>query len=246
MLLYNLTLPETALLLAAGLVAATLAAVSGFGGAAILLPILTAIFDLRVAVPILTVAQLIGNASRVVFNYRAVHLPIVGWYTLGAVPFAIAGGVVFASAPLPILTRVLGLFLLAIVAWRRLTRPRPRPFPIQRFAWIGAGFSFLSAIVGSVGPVMAPFFLAFGLAKSAYIGTEALATVVMHITKLVVYRQMSVLSFETLTIGLMLGPVMILGSWIGKRIVDHLPERVFILLIELAMAVAGLLFLIRG
>ncbi len=37
---------------------------------------------------------------------------------------------------------------------------------------------------------MAPFFLAYGLVKGAYIGTKALSTVVMHVTKLGAYRQL--------------------------------------------------------
>jgi hypothetical protein len=59
--------------------------------------------------------------------------------------------------------------------------------PAPAFAGIGAGASFLSALLGSVGPLMAPFFLPYGLVKGAYIGTEALSTLVMHVTKLVAY-----------------------------------------------------------
>ena len=39
---------------------------------------------------------------------------------------------------------------------------------------------------------------------------------------------------------------MIAGSWVGKRIVDRIPETVFVLIIEATMVVAGLVFLIRG
>jgi hypothetical protein len=52
----------------AALAASTLAAITGFGGAAVLLPVLIVVFGVREAVPILTVAQLIGNGSRVWFN----------------------------------------------------------------------------------------------------------------------------------------------------------------------------------
>ena len=230
----------------AALAASTLAAVTGFGGAAVLLPVLVIAFGLRDAVPILTVAQLIGNGSRVWFNRHELDYRVVGWFALGGVPLAVAGGLLFARAPISWLTRLLGLFLLLVVAWRRLrTGTGPRP-PLRAFAAIGAGASFLSALVGSVGPLMAPFFLAYGLMKGAYIGTEALATVVMHIAKLVAYRQAAVLSGGAALTGLALGPVMVLGSWTGKRVVDRLPERVFALLIEATMIVAGLLFLIRG
>ena len=39
---------------------------------------------------------------------------------------------------------------------------------------------------------------------------------------------------------------MILGSLLGKRIVDRLPEIVFVAIIEAVLIIAGLIFLIRG
>lgn len=228
------------------LFASTLAAVTGFGGAAVLLPVLVVVFGVREAIPILTVAQLIGNGSRVWFNRREVNLRVVAWFALGGIPMALIGGYLFAKAPLSALTRLLGAFLLLIVVWRHLRPRRPKPFPIATFAGIGAGASFLSALLGSVGPLMAPFFLAYGLVKGAYIGTEALSTVVMHVTKLVAYRQTAVLTGVGVLIGLALGPIMVFGSWLGKRIVDRLPEGMFIGIIEAVLVVAGGLFLVLG
>lgn len=227
------------------LLASTLAGVTGFGGAAVLLPALVAIFGIREAVPILTVAQLIGNASRVWFNRRELNWRVVAWFALGALPLALLGGYLFAKAPLAPLTRLLGVFLLLVVVWRH-ARPKPASFPVASFAGIGAGASFLSALLGSVGPIMAPFFLGYGLVKSAYIGTEALSTVVMRIATLFAYHQTAVLTAFDVWIGLLLGPVMILGSFLGKRIVDRLPEKVFVAIIEGVLVVAGLLFLILG
>lgn len=237
---------QWSLLFLTGLVASTLAGVTGFGGAAVLLPVLIWIFGPRSAIPILTVAQLIGNGSRVWFNRRELHWRVVGWFALGGVPMALLGGYLFSVAPLPALTRLLGGFLLLVVLWRHLGLKRSKPFPAPAFAGIGAGASFLSALLGSVGPIMAPFFLAFGLVKGAYIGTEAMSTVVMHVTKLVAYRQTSVLTGLDVLFGLALGPIMVFGSFLGKRIVDRLPEKVFVAIIEIVLVVAGLEFLIRG
>jgi len=115
---------------------------------------------------------------------------------------------------------------------------------VRAFAAIGAVFSFLSALVGSVGPLMAPFFLAHGLVKGAYIGTEALATVVMHVAKLAAYQGTAILTLRAVVVGLALGPIMIFGSYAGKRILDRLPERAFVLIIELVLAGTGLWFLV--
>ena len=226
----------------AAFLASTLAAVAGFGGAAVLLPALVAVFGVRDAIPILTVAQLIGNGSRVWFNRREVALPVVGWFALGAVPLALAGGVLFATAPLGALKRVIGAFLLLMVLWRRLPgAPVWRP-TARTFAGLGALFSFISALTGSVGPFMAPFFLAYGLVKGAYIGTEALATVVMHVVKLGAYAGMAILTGRAAVAGLALGPIMIAGSYVGKRILDRLPEKVFVAIIEVVLVGAGLWF----
>ena len=232
--------------LALSFVAATLAAVSGFGGAAVLLPVLAWSFGVREAVPILTVAQLVGNASRAWFNRRELNWRVVAWFALGGVPMALVGGVLFAKAPLPALTRALGVFLIFIVVWRHAGPQRTWRPPLPSFAAIGAGASFLSALMGSVGPLMAPLFLAYGLVKRAYIGTEALSTVTMHVAKLIAYRHADVLPLHAVLIGLGLGPVMVLGSYVGKRIVDRVSEKAFVLIIDATLVIAGIRFLWKG
>lgn len=226
--------------------ASTLAAVAGFGGAAVLMPILVLMFGVRDAIPILTVAQLIGNASRVWFNRHELELPLVGWFAIGGVPAAFIGGLLFASAPLSFLIRLLGLFLIITVVYRHVGKASALRLPLRGFAVLGAVLSFLSALLGSIGPIMIPFFLAYGLVKGSLIGTEAFATVVMHVTKLVAYRRVSILTFDSMVIGLALGSIMILGSFVGKKILDWLPERLFIMLVETTLIVAGIGFLIHG
>lgn len=93
---------------------------------------------------------------------------------------------------------------------------------------------------------MAPFLLAYGLVKGACIGTEAACTVTMHATKLVAYGGGGVLASSALVIGAALSPVMVAGSWTGKRIVDRLPERIFVAIIDVVLVVSGLLLLARG
>lgn len=220
--------------------------VAGSGGSTILLPVLVLVYGIRNAVPIITIANLSANISRAVINRREIVFPVVGWFVLGAIPMDALGAWLFTVTAPAILTRLLGVVLITVVVWRRL---RPRP-PTQRSAmWflpVGGGFGFLEGIMGSVGPLMAPFFLAYGLVKNAYIGTDALATVAMQSTKLTVFGGASLLTPGVLAAGFTLVPFMILGTVVGKRTLELLPERVFRLLIEIVLVVAGLNFLIRG
>jgi uncharacterized membrane protein YfcA len=237
---------EWLLLATSAFLGSTLAAVAGFGGAAILLPILVVVYGVREAIPILTVAQLLGNGSRVWFNRADLDLPVVGWFALGGIPAALVGGVLFAKAPTTILIRLLGIFLIATVIYRHLGNPAALRIPLRGFAVLGAILSFLSALLGSIGPITIPFFLAYGLVKASLIGTEAFATVVMHVTKLVAYQHVAVLNLDSFLIGLVLGSIMIAGSFLGKNILDRLPEKAFVVLIEATLMIAGLSFLVRG
>ena len=85
--------------------------------------------------------------------------------------------------------------------------------------------------------------MAHGLVKGAYIGTEALAAVVTHATKLIVYGNTSTLTADAALAGIGLGVVMIFGSLVGKRLVDRISEKVFVLLIQGTLVVAGLVLL---
>ncbi len=227
----------------AAFVLAVLSAIAGFGGGVLLLPIFTALFGLRVAVPILTLTQLSSNSARVWLNRRELRRPLIGWFSLGAIPCAVAGGLLLAHAPLVPLKRVLGLFLIGVVIWRHLQH-RPRPPAQPSFALVGAASGLGSALLGSVGPLTAPFFLALGLTRGAYIGTEAASALTMHLTKIATYGAGDLLTGRVLLFGLALTPSTLLGTWVGKKIVGRISERVFVLFVELGLVAAGVLFLV--
>ncbi len=68
----------------------------------------------------------------------------------------------------------------------------------------------------------------------------------MHSAKLLAYGEASVLPAHAIFAGAALGPLMIAGSFLGKLVVDHLPERVFVYLIEAMLVIAGIMFVVRG
>lgn len=221
---------------------ALLSAVAGFGGGVLLLPVFTALFGLRVAVPMLTLTQLSSNGSRLWLNRRQVRWRLVGWFAAGAVPLAVAGALLLAHAPLSPLRRALGVFLIGVVLWRRCN-PRPGRPRDRTFLGVGAASGFGSALLGSVGPLTAPFFLAYGLTRDAYIGTEAAAALSMHLSKLAAYGAGDLLTARVLLYGAALTPATLAGAWAGKQLVGRIGDRTFVVLVEAGLVGAGLLFL---
>ncbi|WP_380161917.1 sulfite exporter TauE/SafE family protein [Kineococcus sp. R86509] len=222
---------------------AVVSAVAGFGGGVLLLPVFTALFGLQVAVPMLTLAQVASNASRLWLNRRELVWLLIGWFALGAVPLAAAGGLLLGHAPLAALQRLLGVFLVVMVIWRRV-RPQPHRPGERSFIAIGAASGIGSALLGSVGPLTAPFFLAYGLTRAAYIGTEAAGALTLHLTKIAAYGAGNLLTSTVLIYGLALTLATLTGAWVGKKIVGRISEQVFVTLIEIGLLAAAVLFLL--
>jgi len=224
-------------------VSSTLSGVAGFGGAMIFLPVLIASYGVRASVPILTVSVLLGNASRVYFNRRELDLKLVGLFSLGSLPFAVAGSFVYVSLPTMWIKKGIGLFLALIVLYRRFVK-EPRIKNPWVFTPLGAVTGFLSALMGGVGPVSSPFFLAYGLTKETFVGTEALCAVGMHLVKSFAYRKLHVLNGRELTVGLFFGIIMSFGSFAAKKILERMTREKFLILVEILLVMVGFTMLV--
>lgn len=214
------------LLLAGAFFAALISGAAGFGGALLLLPLLTHVVGVDQAVPMLTMAQLVGNLSRAGLGWKVVDWKLAGAFLITAVPAAAVGAFCFAGAPAHLIIRVVGVAILLFVL-ARLTG-------ILRFKGglivltVGGGVvGFLSGLVGSAGPLGAAIVLSTNLAPAAYIATEAVTAIGMHLTKMVVYQRQLVLGPSFWPLALAMGGAMFAGTWTAKRIIDRLPKRIF-------------------
>ena len=83
------------------------------------LPVLTLTVGVRVAVPILTVAQLMGNLSRAGFGWRDIHWRPALIFAAGAIPASVIGSRLFIDLSDSLLPRLIGVLLFAVIVMRR-------------------------------------------------------------------------------------------------------------------------------
>ena len=226
------------------LVASTIGGVAGFGGGAIMIPLLAWTMGAKATVPVLTVTMLLGNGARVWFSRREIDARVVVAFLVTAVPASVAGALLYTHIEGAGISRMIGCFMLLSVPLRRGMLVRGVRVGLRHFPMIGAAFGLLSSLVGSVGPVMSPFFLGYGLRKGAYLATDSLCTVGAYIARGIVFGRYNLLTAPTVGIGLYLGVVMIVGAWAGRRLIERMSERVFLNVIEGLLVVFGLQFLI--
>ena len=104
----------------------------------------------------------------------------------------------------------------------------------------------VSAFLGAMGPVMTPFYLAYGLTRGALVGTQALAALVLNGSKLVAYGGYSLMTTQIVVIGLAIGAITIFGAFLGKLALDRVSEHVFPYIVEGALVAAGLWFVFQA
>ncbi|OYZ76532.1 MAG: hypothetical protein B7Y03_13900, partial [Polaromonas sp. 24-62-144] len=76
------------LVLTVGLIAGTISGIVGFGSSIMLMPVLVISFGPREAVPIMAVAAIMANLSRVAVWWRVIDWRAVGVYALTGIPAA--------------------------------------------------------------------------------------------------------------------------------------------------------------
>jgi uncharacterized membrane protein YfcA len=197
------------------------------------------VFGPREAVPIMAVASILANAARVAAWWREIDWRAVGAYSITAAPAAALGAATLLVLPARSVEAGLGLFFIAMIPIRRWLARQDFKLRLWQLSAFGAGIGFLTGIVASTGPLNAPFFLAYGLVKGAYLGTEALGSLAMFVTKAVTFRSLGALPLETLGRGLIVGSSLMAGAFIAKRFVRQLDPARFRLLIDGLLLVAG-------
>jgi uncharacterized membrane protein YfcA len=226
-----------------GVAAGTLGGVIGFGSSIMLMPVLVIMFGPREAVPIMAVAALLANASRALVWWREVDWRAFAAYSATGAPAAALGASTLLSIPQRWIEVAMGLFFLAVIPARRWLARRNLRINLWQLALAGAVVGYITGIVVSTGPINAPFFLAFGLVKGAYLATEALGSLAVYISKTIVFRSFGALPSEIIYKGLIIGSSLMVGSFVAKRLVLKLKAEQFSVLIEGLLLVSGLTML---
>lgn len=232
------------ILIGTALVGSIIGGVAGFGAGVVLLPVAAWTLGIHLAVPVLTITMLLGNVSRLWWSRGETDRRVVVRFLVGAIPATAIGTGFFVAASSEALGRIIGGFLLASVPLRRVLSAGHWRVRLVHFPLIGACFGLLASTVVAIGAALTPFYLAFGLRRGAYIATEAVCAFSMHVTRGAVLARYRLLTWRVVVIGVVLGLVMFAGSWIGRRLLDRMSDRVFLALIEALLIVMGLQFLL--
>lgn len=231
---------EWIVILGIGLAAGTLGGIVGFGTSIMLLPPLMIVFGPLEAVPIMAIAGMFANLSRVAVWWRDVDWKVCAVYASTSIPGAALGAFTLLNLKPGVVEGALGVFFLMMIPIRRMLQASGFKVRLWQLAIVGAVIGYLSGIVVSTGPINTPFFLAYGLVKGAFLATEAVGSIGVSLTKSIVFDHYGALPWTTISKGLIVASSVIGGSWLAKGFVLRLDPARFRLLMDALMLLAGL------
>jgi uncharacterized membrane protein YfcA len=222
-----------------GLGAGVLGGVIGFGTTIILMPALVYFYGPIQAIPVIALVATVANLSRIFLWWSVINWKVCLVYSITAIPAVILGVNTLVALNDRLVEITLGLFLILLIPIRRWMRKQNFYLKLWQMSLVGAVIGYLTGIVATTGAINTPFFLAFGLTKGAYLGTEAASTLSILFTKGITFHQLGFLNTTAIIQGLLIGSCVLVGSIFSKRIVLALPEKKFLLLMELVMLISG-------
>jgi len=229
-----------------GLGAGVLGGVIGFGTTIILMPALVYFYGPIQAIPVIALVATVANLSRIFLWWSVINWKVCFVYSVTAIPAVILGVNTLVALNDRLVEITLGLFLIVLIPIRRWMRKKHFYLKLWQMSLVGAGIGYLTGIVATTGAINTPFFLAFGLTKGAYLGTEAASTLSILFTKGITFHQLGFLNTTAIIQGLLIGSCVLVGSIFSKRIVLALPEKRFLLLMELVMLISGVSILVMS
>ena len=237
---------EYFVILAVGLVAGTISGIVGFGSSIMLMPVLVVVFGPLEAVPIMGVAALMANFSRILVWWREIDWRATAVYSATGVPAAALGARTLLVLPPRLMEALLGAFFLLMIPARRALLARNYKLRLWHLALVGAPIGFLTGIVVSTGPINTPFFLAYGLTKGAFLATEAAGSLAVYMSKAMVFRSFGALPLAAVAKGLIIGTSLMAGSFLAKRFVLRLEADRFRLLMDGLLLLSGISMLVAA
>jgi len=230
-----------------GLITWFFSTIAAGGAATLLIPVITFLLGAQMVAPIISVAALMANPSRAFMFRKEIDWQVIHYLLPGSIIGAIFGAWSLAHINAQFIQILLGLFLISYVLQDKLSNSKL--YTKMRLNWffpLGLCVSFLSGLIGATGPVHNPFMLSYGLVKERLVGTKAINSFIMQLTKLISYGTFGALSSQIASYGIFLGAGAIIGVFLARKHLRNVDIMQFKQYTLALMFICGIAMLIKA
>ncbi|MCB0350492.1 MAG: sulfite exporter TauE/SafE family protein [Bdellovibrionales bacterium] len=222
---------------------AVVSATVGMLGGTLILAVMAQYLKMEVLIPIHGLIQFTSNSSRAWFIRDAINWKISRECLLGIIIGSVAGSFFVIRIEESFYNIFLGVFILTITFIPKFKLPLPKTI-----RWVGLGFisSFIGLFLGAVGVFVGAVFLSEKLPKRELVATQATVQLAVHLAKVIVFTTLGFVIWPWLT--LLLGALVCtsLGSFVGSKLLDKIPEKLFRAGLTVLIVILGLRLIYSG
>ncbi len=163
---------------------------------------------------------------------------------VGALPGVAIGAWLFARADGDVFRVLIGVISIAFVIWQvgraqGWIKLAERALPNWIGGATGAVAGFTSFVSHAGGPPAAVYLLSLKLGKTAYQANTVLIFTAINVFKFVPYAFLGMFTVQTFMANLALAPFALLGTWLGVKAHQLVPERAFFMLTYVLLIMTG-------
>ncbi len=241
--LVDVGLWDFALVAAIAFVMSVIGGLSGYGIGLILPAFLAPVVGVVATIPVMSVAMIFANASRVWVYRHALSWRHVTLLLAVSLPTALIGSIVYTHLSARVIAIVLGAFMIVSVPLRRRLVRGGFTLGSRGLAGIGAVYGLMAGGMSGTGLFMAAGLMAAGVHGAALIATDAAVSTAINLLKVSVFGGYSLLTADLVVTGVLIGLCTVPGAFVARRIMDRLPLKVHIWIMEALILGGGLSFL---
>jgi len=217
---------------------------AGFGGGAVAVPLLALLFPVQVTVPVVTILNMLSSVGQGVAGWRDIVWREIWRILPGSLLGVFLGLYLLSVIDTQPLARALGVFVVLYALYVMVFASRMPAIPprwMLPVAWVS---SVAAGIVGSLfggaaGPLYVVYLNAARLAKDAFRVTITMVMLFQGLTRVAGYATLGLYDRNVLLLLAAALPMMILGSWLGARLVRRFDPQLFHRAVGVVLLVSG-------
>lgn len=223
----NMKIGVNIVFLLLALLAEIVGTIGGFGSSVFFVPIGNFYFDFHSVLGLTAVFHLSSNISKIFLFRKGLDKFLILYIGAPSVLFVIVGGILSKYISTLYLEIVLGIFLVAL-STLFLIKKNMVIAPNKQNSVIGGILSGFSAgFLGTGGAIRGLTMAAFNLEKSIFIATSAFIDFMIDFARTIVYYQNGYINPDHLIYIPFLFVIGLVGTYIGKKILEKIPQDKF-------------------
>ncbi|MFN8296986.1 MAG: sulfite exporter TauE/SafE family protein [Chitinophagales bacterium] len=235
----------TALFLILSFLAEILGTIGGFGSSTFFVPIANYFLDFQTVLGVTAIFHVFSNISKIALFKNGLDNRILFRIGIPAVAFVVVGAFISKLIEVRFLQLVLSLFLIGL-SLLFLIKKELKFSPNKKNSFIGGSLSgFFAGLLGTGGAIRGITMAAFSVEKSVFVATSAAIDLAVDGSRTIVYLLNGYVHKHDLYLIPFLMVIGFVGSYVGKIILDKIPQEKFRKLVLVLILIVGVTLILK-